>query len=249
MIEKHLFGELIHLNDATGVDTYPKDISLMFRWMQNLQLPPHPTILDIGANVGLFSLSYASIFKGAEIHCFEPVPFIYNFLKKNLEINPHLNSSVHAHSFGMSNCKEWKQLSIPSAKQHERYNDQSDIRLYSVLGLGRKKFDAEFITLDQWVNDFKVRSLDFIKIDVEGYEYSVLQGAMDTLRSFRPILMFELNQLTLSLSNRTADEYLRLAKDLDYNVFGLEYGFKSKLLKINSINQVDLVSDLILFPS
>jgi hypothetical protein len=91
--------------------------------------------------------------------------------------------------------------------------------------------------------------LDFIKIDVEGYEYSVLQGAMDTLRSFRPILMFELNQLTLSLSNRTADEYLRLAKDLDYNVFGLEYGFKSKLLKINSINQVDLVSDLILFPS
>jgi tRNA1(Val) A37 N6-methylase TrmN6 len=104
MIEKHLFGELIYLNDATGVDTYPEDISLMFRWMQKLQLPPHPTILDIGANVGLFSLSYASIFKGAEIHCFEPVPFIYNFLKKNLEINPHLNSSVHAHSFGMSNC-------------------------------------------------------------------------------------------------------------------------------------------------
>ena len=249
MIEKLLFGKIIHLSDTKGVDTYPKDISPMFRWMQTLPLPTCPTILDVGANVGLFSLAYASIFKGAKIHCFEPVPFIYNFLKQNLESNPNLSGSIHPHSFGMSNCEERKQLSIPAAQQHDRYSDQSDIRLYSVLGQGEEKFDAQFITLDQWANDYQIRSLDFIKIDVEGYEYSVLQGAMDTLRSFRPILMFELNHLTLTLSKRTADEYLQLAKDLDYNVFGLEYGFKSELLKINSVTQVDLVSDLILFPS
>ena len=124
-------------------------------------------------------------------------------------------------------------MSIPAAQQHERYNDQSDIRLFSVLGQGTEKFDARFTTIDQWVDDFQISSVDFIKIDVEGYEYSVLEGAINTLLSFRPIVMFELNQLTLTLSNRTTTEYLRFAEDLNYNVFGLEYGFKAKLLKID----------------
>ena len=249
MIEKLLFGEIINLSDDLGVDTYSKDISSMFRWMQTLRLPPTPTILDIGANVGLFSLSYARMFKEANIHAFEPVPFIYDHLKKNLEINPKLNSNLNAYPFGMSNCVECRQLSIPAAQQHERYNDQSDIRLFSVLGQGEEKFDAQFTTIDQWVDDFQIRSVDFIKIDVEGYEYSVLEGAINTLHTFRPIVMFELNQLTLTLSNRTATEYLRFAKDLDYNVFGLEYGYKTKLLKIASVEQLSLVSDLIIFPS
>ena len=59
--------------------------------------------IDIGANIGMFSLSYASMFKGAEIHSFEPVPFIYNYLCKNLEINPHLNHKIYPHNFGLSN--------------------------------------------------------------------------------------------------------------------------------------------------
>jgi hypothetical protein len=61
--------------------------------------------------------------------------------------------------------------------------------------------------------------------------------------------MFELNQLTLALSHRTVDEYLRFAADHGYHVFGLEYGYKSELLAIDSVEQVGLVSDLILFPS
>ena len=60
--------------------------------------------------------------------------------------------------------------------------------------------------------------------------------------------MFELNNLTLTLSKKTADEYIRFAKNIGYNVFGLQYGFKSELLKIKSAEQVDLVSDIILLP-
>ena len=61
--------------------------------------------------------------------------------------------------------------------------------------------------------------------------------------------MFELNKLTLALSKRTTDEYLKFANDHGYNIFGLEYGYKSKLLEINNIKQIDMISDLILFPS
>lgn len=221
----------------------------MFRWMQGLVLPKKPIILDIGANIGLFSLAYAQIFEGAKIHCFEPVPFIYNYLNQNLKINQNLNKNMHAYNFGMSNRIECKQLSIPSAQQHERYSERLDIRLYSALGQGEERVDANFITVDQWVEDFKISNVDFMKIDVEGYEYLVLEGAIKTLLSFKPVVMLELNQLTLTLSGRLADEYLSFASDHGYRAFGLEYGFKSQLLKINSIEQIGLVSDLILFPN
>ena len=246
--KKELFGEKIILSDLGNDDTYPEDISPMFRWMKKINFPTKPTILDIGANIGMFSLSYASLFKGAIIHSFEPVNFIYSILSGNLEINPNLSSNIQTHNFGLSNCVEKKYLSIPTPHQHLRYSDSLDIRLYSVFGKGKEKFDAKFLPLDLWIDQNPMHALDFIKIDVEGYEYLVLDGAKKTLKSFRPIVMFELNDLTLTLSKKTADEYIHFAKNIGYNVFGLQYGFKSELLEIKSVKQVDLVSDLILLP-
>ena len=86
MPDKRLFGKTIRLNNVDNIDTYPEDISQMFSWMQNLELPKKPTILDVGANVGLFSLSYATMFEEAEIYSFEPVPFIFNYLNQNLTV-------------------------------------------------------------------------------------------------------------------------------------------------------------------
>lgn len=247
MQQKEVFGKKIHLCKAYS-DVYPKDVSPMFQWMQNLELPKNPIILDIGANIGLYSLSFASIFTRAEVHCFEPIPFIFEYLSRNIENNPDLSSNLHPHNLGMSNCEGRMQMSIPTPKQHRRYSYKTDIRHFSVLGQGKEKYEANFTTLDDWISTFPLHCVDLIKIDVEGFEYPVLQGASKTLHSFRPIVIFELNQLTLALSSRTADEYLMFAKDHKYEVFGLEYGYKSELLAIESVEQVDIISDLILFP-
>lgn len=249
MVRKLLFGETIFLSKFDKSDTYPKDISQMFDWMKQLNIPYNPTILDIGANIGMFSLSYASMFKEAQIHSFEPVPFIFDYLNQNIKDNPNLSNNIQTHNFGMSNCVERKQLSIPVPEQHDRYKKNIDIRLYSVYGEGKEKFDAQFIPLDKWINEFHITNLDFIKIDVEGYEYLVLEGASKTLRSFKPLVMFELNQMTLALSDKTIIDYIEFAKNHGYDVYGLEYGYKRKLLSIKNLGQVNLVSDLILFPS
>ena len=245
---KKLFGQEIRLCDATCADVYPRDISPMFQWMQNFELPKNPIIFDIGANIGLYSLSFATIFKGAEIHCFEPVPFIFECLRQNVEINPKLSDNLHIHNVGMSNCQKQMSLSIPTPEQHPRYSNSTDIRHFSVLGQGEEKYEAKFTSLDKWINNYPIRCIDLIKIDVEGYEYPVLQGASNTLHSFRPIVIFELNQLTLALSSRTAEDYLMFARDHNYKIFGLEYGYKIELLEIQSAEQVVLISDLILFP-
>ena len=250
---KIVFDEVIHLVDSGTVDAYCKDLSSMFTWMQDIELPEQPTILDIGANNGLFSLAYASMFRGAQVHSFEPVSFIFDELTKNLHMNPHISADVHAHNFGLSNRTETLKLSIPAPEQHERYrrcNQKAalDTRLFSVLGKGEKKYDAKFVPLDNWIDEQEISAVDFIKIDVEGYEYPVLEGALNTLRLFRPVVMFELNELTLTLSDRSEDEYLRFAKDNEYNVFGLQYGFKRDLLPIKTVEQLKMVSDLILVP-
>lgn len=251
---KIVFDEVIHLVDGGTVDAYCKNISSMFNWMRDIELPERPTILDIGANNGLFSLAYASMYKGAQVHSFEPVSFIFDELTKNLHMNPHISADVHAHNFGLSNRTETLKLSIPAPEQHaryRRYNQKAalDTRLFSVLGKGEKKYDAKFVPLDIWIDEQKISAVDFIKIDVEGYEYPVLEGALNTLRLFRPVVMFELNELTLTLSDRSEDEYLRFAKDNEYDVFGLQYGFKRDLLPIKKVEQLKLVSDLILVPS
>ena len=72
----------------------------------------NPTILDVGANIGIFSLSYACIFTEAEIHSFEPVSFIYKDLCQNLQINPKLSKNIHAHNFGFSNFEEKSNLAF-----------------------------------------------------------------------------------------------------------------------------------------
>lgn len=249
MSEKILFGKKIKLCDVSAASTYSKDISPIFSWMQDIELSTKPVILDIGANLGLFSLSYAAMFEKAEIHSFEPIPFIYDYLKQNLEKNPQLSHNIHVHNLGISNCNERKQLSIPIPEQHDRYRSETDIRHYSVLGRGKKKFDAEFVALDTWVEHNRLTAVDFIKIDVEGYEYPVLEGASKSLLKFKPIVKFELNELTLALSNRPANDYLKFAKNHGYEIYGQQYGYKRELLPINSDKQVKLVSDLILVPS
>ena len=251
---KIVFDEVIHLVDSGTVDPYCKNISSMFNWMQDIELPEQPTILDIGANNGLFSLAYASMYKGAQVHSFEPGSLIFDELTKNLHMNPHLSANVRAYNFGLSNKIETLQLSIPAPEQHDRYQrinqkNALDTHLFSVLGKGKKKYDAQFIPLDVWADQQKIKAVDFIKIDVEGYEYPVLEGALNTLRLFRPIVMFDLCELTLTLSDKSEDDFLRFAKDNEYEVFGIQYGFERQLLQIRSADQLTFVSDLVLIPT
>ena len=60
------------------------------------------------------------------------------------------------------------------------------------------------------------------------------------------MIIFELNEMTLKLSGRSPQEYIDFAKNLNYDVYGLQYGWKKNLLPIKKTEDIDGVSDIVL---
>lgn len=143
---------------------------------------------DIGANVGFYSALAGEIIKTGEIHSFEPLPKIFNYLKKN--------------TFGYKNIY---------LNQVALFNLEGDIDFYNppigmrVSGLGTfdisnirdahyasyfKKIKVPATTLDKYC--FNHKKPTFLKIDVEGAERFVIEGGINVLKKANPIIAIEI---------------------------------------------------------
>ena len=77
----------------------------------------------------------------------------------------------------------------------------------------------ECVTLDSFVSQKKISRVDFIKVDVEGYEKFVLAGALETLKKDRPLLLIEIFCMNCS----DQEELLALLTTLGYNFYSLTF--------------------------
>ena len=134
-------------------------------------------ILDVGANIGYVSLFYHEFFSDKiKIHCFEPHPASYYFLKKNLSSY----DNIKLYNFALGNENKEDYMSIPGYESHRLSNlgtmsiGQNSNNLKAKILI--KKFDSLSISLEQF------KSI-YIKIDVEGYEYNVLKGMLNFLNN------------------------------------------------------------------
>ena len=139
-------------------------------------LTPDSVVVDAGANIGNHTLYFANECKVKKIYAFEPVPYTYKILKKNIELN-NLQNKVLLRNAGLSD----KIL-------------KGSISSYDTKNLGGTRItDAgggkiELITLDSLNITVKI---DFIKIDVESMDYKVLCGAKKTILRDKPVIMIE----------------------------------------------------------
>jgi len=137
--------------------------------------------VDVGANIGSYSILASSV-AGARTISFEPVPSTFSHLKDNVAIN-HLDSIVELHNCGVGN--EQGEL---------RFTLNLDTVNHVIPGNTTDNKDSlvvEIQTIDELMND---RVPLLMKIDVEGFEMSVLQGARQTLdKPELKALIIELN--------------------------------------------------------
>ena len=141
-------------------------------------------MIDIGANIGTFSLMMSKyISKESFIYSFEPV--YSEILSMNISKNK-LNDRVKIFPFGLSDKKEqFEGCIIDFSKQANYGFTQLDN-----LKIANNKTEL-FIDVKK-LDDLNIENVSFIKIDVEGYERKVLDGAINTIIKNTPTILIEI---------------------------------------------------------
>jgi len=150
-------------------------------------LGPGAVAVDVGANIGVTALimgAYAGA--GARVIAVEPGPQSFALLQKNLALNEA--STVSAVRCAVSDAPGQVTFCENSAYGH--------------LAPGAEGLQVEVRTLDQIVEDLGLTRLDLLKIDTEGFEPQVLEGAKATLERLRPVIYLELNSWALIAHGR-----------------------------------------------
>jgi FkbM family methyltransferase len=186
------------------------------RWLLS-EVKPDWTVLDVGANFGYYSLLIAKASEGtATIHAFEPASTVFATLKANAEANGYAN--FHPHAMALSNQDAELELVMPPAGNegigHLRGREDGPVQ-------GRvEKIKA--MRMDTFARQEGLKRLDFIKIDVEGAESLVLEGARETIARFKPRLLVEINPGALAGFGVSADWLIEQIRSQGYDLFRLE---------------------------
>jgi len=202
------------------------------------------TVVDLGANIGYFTLLAARIVgdKG-KVYAFEPEPRNYNYLIKNIELNNYNNVSATQKAVSDKNGKT--KLYICSYDTgHHTINQHRGIEAYKPDFVDDKKdfIEIETVTLDDFLED-KGKSVNVIKMDVEGAEVLALSGMDRILRGNENLKMFiEFFPLLIKEMGSSPKEFVdKLLKDYRFSISIIPDDYdasKGEFIRINSIDEL-----------
>ncbi len=160
------------------------------------------TVFDIGANVGFYSL-IASKIVGPEgnVYAFEPAPQNLHYLKKHFDLNSCTNSKVFVGG-------------VSDKKSIVYFNDGS----HAATGFLSKESSGLLVPvfqLDELVESKTISEPNVIKIDVEGAEFDVLNGALKTLEKCHPTIFLSTH------NDKVHQQCLTLLRSLEYKLVPL----------------------------
>lgn len=174
-------------------------------------LRPGNVFLDIGANIGYFSLLAGNHEPTAKIIAFEPVGSIFKKLEENISINTVQN--IKAVNSGVGDKNEEREIYI-SAEDNLGMSSFQKPGSYS----GKTEM-ISVITIDEWIKSTALSKIDLIKLDVEGNELAALKGMHKTLQNFKPAVIVEINPETLFQFGLTAADILNNLGQLNFRAF------------------------------
>lgn len=181
------------------------------------------TLVDIGANVGVFSMSAASQRPAARVFAVEPVRDNFEVCRINLERNG-LDERVKLWQLALGEKKAT--VEIPTGVGTWQFIASAADKSYSA---GMKVQPVEQVTLDSFVADKIVGPVSMIKCDVEGYELFVLRGAQETLRKNKPALLLEISRPFCERFKYKPEDIFTLLEPLNYSYLQLMGDGKARI--------------------
>ncbi|MGH9928637.1 MAG: FkbM family methyltransferase [Pyrinomonadaceae bacterium] len=146
---------------------------------------PAPVVFDVGANVGDYSLCLRGIVPTARIFAFEPSQSVYQQLARRIT-EAHADDQIKAYNFGFSDSERTVELYSYTVEGNEASVLSSIDQRLPTQVLDVQTGCSEQIqvqTIDRWCAAEGIGRIDFLKLDVEGHELSVLHGAQRMLTS------------------------------------------------------------------
>jgi FkbM family methyltransferase len=221
-------------NDAMARDSIGKDIKWephvsKFVELYNDSFPIH-NIIDVGANFGYHTLFFSkNVAENGFVYAFEPQIQNFNLLYKNIKVNDIDNVILHNKA-----CSDINDVvKMPMIKKDSGIVNMGDMTV-NWIDTSQLYCDVESIMLD----DIKFPEISLIKLDVQGWESKVLNGAKKLIKKYKPTLIveFEHYQFMRVKDGGTCDDLAKLIKDMGYNIFYLEYEYPSDHICIHDDN-------------
>ena len=167
-------------------------------------------ILDIGANIGYYTTIFSKLAGNGFINAFEPDVQNLKYSKKNCELNQCKNVKLHNIAIGNCNSRQKLYLSNINHGDHRSYPTDNY----------RDFLEINMVSVDHYLESEP--NIDFIKMDIQGFEMSALEGMKNTLLKFKPILLLEIWPEAL-IKNKTDPKYMiDFIRNLGYTIFDIE---------------------------
>jgi FkbM family methyltransferase len=199
-----------------------------------------PIIFDVGCHKGKIAKLFFEIYKDAKIYCFEPNKLL---IKKIRENNFKKNLVICNYALGDKNQKKNIKInnldltsSLSEINTNSVYLKIKEIIIGSNINSSAKR--VNIIKLDRFCELRKIKKIDLIKIDVEGYEYRVLQGAKKILQNTHYIIIeIQNNNLYKNYSSSNIEKFLKNNNFILLKKFNFPFMFfQDRLYKNKKIN-------------
>lgn len=171
--------------------------------------------IDIGANIGAICLPLASRNAGARIIAVEPTDHAYKRLLRNIELNPDLKPRIKpvqafmgdgaGDTTGLIAYPSWR-LDDAAGARHEVHLGQAH------------EVKCPMISIDILAQQEGLAHLDFIKIDTDGYELEILRGGRQSIKRWKPVIVFEFIFYENEKRGHSFADFVSLFDELSYDI-------------------------------
>jgi len=181
--------------------------------------PTFHTIIDAGANVGQFALLATKRFPMADIHCFEPVPDVCEILKNCAKKYPNIHVYNCAVGDISGKIQFYRNDYTPASSVMAIQGDQKDHNRMKCGADRTKTIEVDMYKIDDLAPTFAVNIEKpvLLKLDVQGYEKKVLQGAVKTLECIDYIVL-EASFVKLYENQPLFDELHAMLHGIDFEL-------------------------------